>query len=463
MADKKGFALLVTLGVTSALLLILVSYIFLVSNELQMAARIHDNAQAHYLAEAGIARMFMWLKHEDSTEQQDYYFPLPGYTLDPGIIVRVDETPETYTHILPSRIITSIANYRGVTKTISVEIRQESYADYAYFISNYSDAVGYVIISAGLYLAKTNPIWFSAHHLTDGPFHTNSNLLIGSNPIFDGPITCGDYVTYIYPETDPPVAADPDYRQGLTTSVPFIWLPDSTLLDSIQSAAAGELPAGDPDNWSLTGPTTITLNNDGTMDVINAGKYPDLPHQSGRVQLPANKAIYVGGVDGDVSLSGTLNGQLTIGTNLNINIRGDIKYVADPLQSGNIDTTNVLGLVAGRSLQVDADALAAGLNNIEVDAYIVALQRNIIPGKPVPPKIVPATVSGGRALQIVGGITEDVPWPIFVSGSNEQIYGMDVAYDKRFAKKVTPLVPPVFTAISGECGTMYRKISWKEN
>ena len=60
--NKKGIALIFVLGVVSVLLLISLSYVFLVSNELSTASRIHNEVQAYYYAEAAIAKKIIELK-----------------------------------------------------------------------------------------------------------------------------------------------------------------------------------------------------------------------------------------------------------------------------------------------------------------------------------------------------------------------------------------------------------------
>ena len=160
-------------------------------------------------------------------------------------------------------------------------------------------------------------------------------------------------------------------------------------------------------------------------------------------------ALFVEG--GDLSLSGTLNGQLTIGTDRNIKILDNVRYAVNHYSPSFLTTTNILGLVAGEYILVGPGAPA----DIEVEAYLVSLQTTLVP-------MIYETMAGGT-IEIFGGFTQRAPCPIFVSAvaAGNQIYPLDLAYDKRLASG--KLFPPWFPDIRDECGAVYRKYWWTES
>ena len=81
--------------------------------------------------------------------------------------------------------------------------------------------------------------------------------------------------------------------------------------------------------------------------------------------IPGNGALYVG--NGDVTVQGTLKGQLTIDTNQNVLIGGNIRYNTDPRTDST--STDLLGLVANTNVTVKQNAPS----NLEIDAYVVAM------------------------------------------------------------------------------------------
>ena len=83
--NKKGIALIFVLGVVSVLLLISLSYVFLVSNELSTASRIHNEVQAYYYAEAAIAKKIIELKQGGASALSDAYIYFPTSGVAPSL------------------------------------------------------------------------------------------------------------------------------------------------------------------------------------------------------------------------------------------------------------------------------------------------------------------------------------------------------------------------------------------
>lgn len=428
MISRKGFVLVFVISAVSILSLIAISYTTVASNELKMAAKNHDAMQAYYMAEAGIAVKMIQLKRGNAGSYNESFTGIPNSS---GVVARFNTTvtplsPNPYP--LPAYNVTSVGRYRDVLKTISVVIRQVSIARYIYFTQEEK-----------CYAPWPSPVqgwtnYFCTGLMLRGVIHTNDYIHIYQNPIFDGPVTSSKSPISYY-HNGPP-GDNPDFRDSVTLGVPEISMPATgTLLAPIIAGAAGGT-----DNWVLGGDTKITLLADGTMSVINNARYGDsLPHVE---QLPSSGALYVGG--GNVDVSGVLNGQLTIGTNLNINIVGSITYAQDPLTSPG--STDMLGLVAQR----DAIITTAAPYNMDLYAYIVTLDGGLSTRDS-------ETVKRG-VLNHVGGMTSK---RLGMMGfTNVTGYDVNMIYDERIGDTINPRY---FPAATDSCGTLYDKVSWGES
>jgi hypothetical protein len=147
---------------------------------------------------------------------------------------------------------------------------------------------------------------------------------------------------------------------------------------------------------------------------------------------------------GDVTVSGTLNGQLSIGTNRNIVIINNVLYNTDPRTTPS--STDTLGLIAERDVIVSTSAP----DNLEIDASIMALGDSFTveewwegPAK--------------DTLTVFGGIIQDERGPVgtFDSSTNTKTsgYSKDYQYDSRLMAN-----PPPFYPTTGD----YVVISWRE-
>lgn len=238
------------------------------------------------------------------------------------------------------------------------------------------------------------PINFISADTLNGPVHTNDALMICGTPRFNGKTTSSWNNNPRWRGNggcsgNGPIVAnagDPAYATPLTMP------PSNAALKAEVVAGAG--------GCLYTGPTRITLNSSGTMTVnsplsqqtnsgcptnglgalptngviyvqsvpsspsdpnytsgcpYNAGnstgvRYGGLggqPRRSHPLGYPvANDTTTYGCRDGDVFLSGTLKGQLTIASENNINAVADVTY------DGGLSGTDLLGLIANNYVQI---------------------------------------------------------------------------------------------------------------
>lgn len=263
-------------------------------------------------------------------------------------------------------------------------------------------------------------ITFISQDVINGPLHTNDTLRIAGNPTYNGSTTTSW-------NTGPPryfcpaggcnptfaLAGDPRFVQPLT-------LPPSNT--SIRQQADGALGGT---GCLYTGPTSITLNAVGTMTVrspftrsTNSGCGSNLylnTSGSATVSLPPNGVVFVQSVpasssdpnytagcpfnvngrahplgyplatgdvttyacrDGDVFLSGTLSGQLTIASETDIVVVGNVQYAT------GVAGTDLLGLIPNEYVFIyhpvnsGGSNLTGSLTNPIISAALLSLQHS---------------------------------------------------------------------------------------
>lgn len=279
--------------------------------------------------------------------------------------------------------------------------------------------------AAGWNTRDTNctKIYWTQNDIVDGWFHTNDLFAVRDHPLFKGLLETG------CPATRP---GDPCFRNPL-------WVPDpgssprleqppavgsrlSPMPASNSALKAEADPAQGGQGCLYTGPTRIVFNADGTMAVDSPSTPRSAPCGTGaRVALPANGVVFVqnlpagrspkhnqapyvstpdgvsrpansGGTsfplpgditpyssrNGDAFVEGTLKGQVTVATDNDIVITGDLTYA-------NAGGTDVLGLVAQNNVSlyhpVDGrgqEMLADGqMKDVQVWGALLSVQHSI--------------------------------------------------------------------------------------
>jgi hypothetical protein len=226
-----------------------------------------------------------------------------------------------------------------------------------------------------------------------------------------------------------PPGDNPRFHEGLTLGAAPVTLSFSSSQLRLAAASAGG-------HW-YTGSTTLVLRSDGTVVVTNAAL-----GWTNRVRsLPPNGAIFVNG--GDATVSGTLAGQVTIGTSENLVIPDHLDYVTNPTREGASD---LLGLVAERDVVVSRSAPSG----LRIHGLIVAPNGSFtvehwwVP----PPK---------GELHIYGGLIQDAAAPTGAfhtrTGNLVSGFGKDYKYDERLAAMSPPFAPTA---------GVYEEVLWQE-
>ena len=235
-------------------------------------------------------------------------------------------------------------------------------------------------------------ICFVTGDTINGPLHSNDTLSINGSPRFNGKATtaytgamsCSASTTYTWRWYGLAGRGDtPQFQSGDPEAVPILTLPTTnTAIKTETDRAAGKT------GCLYNGPTRIVLNSSGTMTVTSpfttSSTYA--PCVGTNVALPTNGVIYVqnapstqtatctgsqnrlgypisgdvtsyGCRDGDVFVSGTLRGRLTIAAENNIVIVANTTY-----QTTGASSTDMLGLVANQFVQVYHPVNSSGTN-----------------------------------------------------------------------------------------------------
>jgi hypothetical protein len=325
--------------------------------------------------------------------------------------------------IWPTYTLASTGTFGNTSKTLTLRVKATSYARWNYLsVTEISPSWG--------------TLWWVTGMYSEGPVHTNGQFNIWGSPIYNGPVSQVSS-TINYGNGGPPTD-NPNFEDGISLNADPIAFPTADLLTNVQ------VGAGQASGVSLTGNTTVTLVSDGTMNVTNAA----MNWNAKNMAIPANGAFYVN--NGDVTVQGTLKGQLTIATNQNLWISGNIRYNTDPRTDST--STDLLGLVANTSVTVKQSAPS----NLEIDAYIIALNGAF--------QLENFSTGGYKGDMVqYGGLMNQSCGPTGVIDSHGVIidgYNQLQYYDKRLQNTA----PPWFTAAKDAANgrILYYKVDLKE-
>lgn len=251
----------------------------------------------------------------------------------------------TVTNIGSERLLTCQGTYAGITKEVKVKFRPSSFGKFAYYMHLFGGADKF-------YTGDT--IW--------GPFHTNGKLRTKGNPVFMGKAT-----TKLGLKMDKPKKAKfyGGYESGV--DIPFEF--DASEIPTTAAADGKLYPAGPLD-------VRLVFNSDATVthssSVSGSGSWTASVTEPLATFAP-NGVIW--NPKGNLYVSGTVNGQYTIGVGIssglgsgNVYLEDDLVYRTDPIEDPNC--TDMLGIVAGNNVFISD--VPANYNNINIHASIFA-------------------------------------------------------------------------------------------
>jgi len=432
--DESGIAMIIAITVVMLMTLIPLAIYTQAIEQLPIARHDQDHEAALAAAEAGVDDYLNHLAQNqnywsynagnpppDGNKAFTQWVPVSSGvgTNNESFRYDVNVSQTTSTGIL---YLTSSGKSRSVIRTVKLGLRRQGFLDFLWLTD-------YEIIDPALSGANAttckyhawewNPnssaygpsdpancqvvYWTSSAQL-NGPVHSNDGLYVCGSPTFGG-----DTDSYYNSPTSKNVFHSTQFG-GPGTVLNPLSCSNSPNFSRANDPASGSLLAFPPANTALksladgtqggtgclyTGPTTITLNAAGTMNVASSATKSTNPGcgPGNNLALPANGVVYVQNIptshsdpnysscsgsacNGDVSLSGTLKGQLTIASQDDIDIVGNTVYHQYP--SG----TDVLGLIADNDIAVYHPVDANGNNasgtmtNVTIDAAMLSLNHS---------------------------------------------------------------------------------------
>lgn len=257
-----------------------------------------NNISALHTAEAGL-HQYLWYLNKENSRPIDFDIPVnypEGNAVAAFQLTRIldDENQKQI------QAKGWMLNDPGVTRTVTATFHKRSFTQYIYFSDEDPDG-----------------IWWTSYDNCYGPYHTNTKLSSKGHPNFWGKATSvGGIVYYTNRNNDYPT-----FHKGYQQLRNTIDMPSNN----------SELMSyGKNKGYYYEGRTSIRLNSNGTITVWN----PNITPSKATLPLPENGVIYVNEKrgtnysdkfdpdNGNVFISGVMNGRLTVAAKHDIYITG---------------------------------------------------------------------------------------------------------------------------------------------
>ncbi|MEW6244731.1 MAG: hypothetical protein AB1497_10855 [Bacillota bacterium] len=343
--EEHGLALPVALLVVTIITILGFSAAYIVDSQTQMGNRFAGGERALYFAEAGIHK-YLWHLNKNPK-----YYEVPEEDKGPSEARLGVNTPFEdgfyYLEIEPPTEATPVVTIRSTgwasqdpsnRRTVEVQVRKRQFVQQIYITDREETPDGQVVW------------WITGDHVW-GPFHTNGTININGNPVFHDRVTYSGSLNIV-------PGSNPKFLNGEPEKVAPMVLPPSNAQIMLHALS----------DYRFTGRTSIMLD----------GNQLKIRNKNGAVQirpLPPNGVIYVDGTSGskwdlnagNVFVSGTLNGRLTIAAANNIYITSrdptnfdygsatvthGIRYANGNFNPKGAMTDDMLGLVAQEYVRI---------------------------------------------------------------------------------------------------------------
>ena len=509
-SDESGIALISAIIVGSIMMMLVAALGRYSLSALNLSRHDQDWNAALAAAESGIDHYLFRLNQDENYWQYSAanpppdgnaafttWVPVPGNANDGKFRYDIDVSTRPVDGTIK---VTSTGKVQSTTRTVHSTLRKRGFLDYLYF-SEYEtkDPVLYNTASPDFdAYSATVAADLCAHHYYDvpprdsncgdiqfasadvikGPLHSNDAILMSGSPQFQGTVSTSwnPQSGNRYRGTATPVfsrAGDPALEAAI--SMP----PSNTSVKVQADAALGGT------GCLYTGPTSITLTSNGKMNVTSPYTLSSNCATGTGVSLPANGVVYVQGVpaspsnpnyratcsvgsgnplgypitgditsgygcfDGDVFLSGTLKGSLTIASADNIVVVGNTTY------EGGTAGTDLLGLLADNYVQVyhpvnSSGAELASFTNVVIHAATMTIAHSFIVQN-----FRSGTPRG--TLTVFGAIAQLYRGPVGTGSGGSVATGF--AKDYNYDQKLKYLSPPYFI---DPVKSAWQQVTWAE-
>ncbi|MCB0731323.1 MAG: hypothetical protein KDC88_09840 [Ignavibacteriae bacterium] len=329
--------------------------------------------------------------------------------------------------LVDSKVVIATGLYNEISEVVRIILQPSSYAKFAWYTGNMSSKI----------FITGDTVW--------GPFHTQSQLNIGGDAVFWGKATTLKGLNYA------DKTAEPKFYGGIEHGVD-IPLPVNYQFDKERNAAVDGVDNHGGSSYFENTDVWLTLFDDGTIE-YRTGSGPDSTTYSAPIKedlttFAPNGVVYL--KKGNIYVSGTLNGKLTIGSGEssgagqgNIYLVDDLVYPDDPMVWDDVaekyvpnnDCENMLGLLATNNVYIaDTDANVAD-KDIHVDASIFCAQGGFTMEN--------STIPPSGTLYLRGGVVAAKEEILALTKKDALTGGYKkfVIFDERFMLSIPPTFP----------------------
>jgi hypothetical protein len=301
------------------------------------------------------------------------------------------------------------------------------------------DSQALTFASFGWLTNSENDVYFRTGDLLSGLIWTNGQFNIDGDPVFDGPAYSGaSSINYLNggPPTDNPTFAD-----GITFNVPTLNISSVLNAGDITTIKNAATSGGISEPSNGGNGYTLTFNSTGTFTLVKNGTSPTTLY-SNQALSSYNGAFYF---QDTLQVSGTIDGQVTIGTSSgnNIDITNNLvySYPSNPatiFQTGfnNSDPqfTSKCALVSGGNVVLDEN-WSGSWTDMYVTAVCAAVTGSF--------ENQYYTDSPLKTLHVYGGISQLTRGPVgTITGPTTGTgFLKDYIYDTRFLTSPPPYLP----------------------
>lgn len=337
---------------------------------------------------------------------------------------------------IKDKVLMASGAYEGETVRIEIRARRVQFSRFSYFT------------------VDEPTIWFQTGDVLNGPVHTNGTIHIDGDPEFNGMVTSPN---------DPEIksGSDPKFNKGKNFDADSINLPVQ-VPELADRASDGGLRFNQPINveffndnstGSDVGKVNISTGSQTGSECVSYNWWGSCteyrPTYSWDSPVEYNLDDYNGIISSseDVKVKGTINGNYTLHSEKDVEIKGDVRYHDDPTDNPDDDPSDdYLGIVSEEQTIVDKNAHEyEGSEDLDIHASVMALAESAS-----------FTVEGyddGEErgyLNLFGGLIQYERGPVgLLSGSG---YLKNYTYDERFLSQSPRGFPET---------DQYNFISWK--
>ena len=326
-------------------------------------------------------------------------------------------------------LLISTSTYDDIEVTTEVLMQRDSYSKYSYMTDSELSSSG-------------SAIWFNNGDNIYGPIHTNGTFRMSGTPSFYGLITSPN--SWIAHSTN---GASPNFHGGENFNAPDKSSPSNYEMNKLVAAANSgglQFNANLEVNFDVDGDIGYANIREATSASCGWGctytQYSDWEEYD----LSSFNGII--STSGKVQVEGTVKGAVTIHSEDEIEIVGDILYDTSPLADSS--STDILGLVSEGDVIVDRNAhSASGSQDLTIHASIMALNTSFE---------VENYNSGVKGtLNILGGLIQRNRGPVGTFNS----YGIVSGYSKNYQYdgRLKSTIPPSFPRES-----VFSIVYWKD-